>query len=579
MIGDAPVPVGRGGTVSGARRGAAVAPASVSQRTHSYLLYQKIVTEHAGYAAWMPQEPSALDGPDPLPESVTPPSGDPRPIVVHPDATDTGRLDPDAPPATPPGASLRSRAALSTYATAVQGLARLLYGILVGHLGSRELFGQTNTSLSLSVLASQLWGAPASAAGTRFVAARATLADPEGAAVVARHLATRTARIALVLPTTVALIGSWWLGFSPAHTIGTVVVAVTYTMYTTLRGIQYGQLRFRQVAVWDTISGALALVVVTVVLALDLPALTLLPLALGYALFAVVSWPARAEGRVDPALRRQIDLFILFGAVSGLATGGLLQLSQLAAHAYAGPGEAGDYAAALNLATPASMLSLALGTVLVPPLVAAAGRGDRAAVHAQSDAIARRLTAIFVGLFGVLVIVSPLAIAVVWGAEYAKAATVLPILLVAVMLASIALGAATTLVSTRVRGPRAVAMVNVSGLVVSLAVWPFLAPSHGTVGVALGYLIGSGLASLGMLATVWWVERHHWLDLAAKLVGGTLVVLVLAEGARRVQGPAGVAAQLGAAAAFAVAWLLLNRHEVVALWATVRGRGTTPAST
>ena len=382
-----------------------------------------------------------------------------------------------------------------------------------------------------------------------------------------------------MLPTAVALIGSWRLGFSPAHTIGTVVVAVTYTMYTTLRGIQYGQLRFRQVAVWDTISGALALVVVTVVLALDLTALTLLPLALGYALFAVVSWPARVAGRVDPALRRQIDHFILFGAVSGLATGGLLQLSQLAAHAYAGPGEAGDFAAALNLATPASMLSLALGTVLVPPLVAAAGRGDRAAVHAQSDAIARRLTAIFVGLFGVLVIVSPLAIAVVWGEEYAKAATVLPILLVAVMLASIALGAATTLVSTRVRGPRAVAMVNVSGLVVSLAVWPFLAPSHGTVGVALGYLIGSGLASLGMLATVWWVERHHWLDLAAKLVGGTLVVLVLAELARRVQGPAGVAAQLGAAAAFAVAWLLLNRHEVAALWATVRGRGTTPAST
>ena len=217
--------------------------------------------------------------------------------------------------------------------------------------------------------------------------------------------------------------------------------------------------------------------------------------------------------------------------------------------------------------------------MLVPPLVAAAGRGDRAAVHAQSDAIARRLTAIFVGLFGVLVIVSPLAIAVVWGAEYVGGRRVLPVLLVAVMLTSIALGAATTLaVHPGARPPRRRA-VNLAGLVVSLAVWPFLAPRYGTVGVALGYLIGSGLASLGMLATVWWVERHHWLDLAAKLVGGTAVVLVLAELARRVDGPAGALAQLGAAAAFAVAWLLLNRHEVAALWATVRGRGTTPAST
>jgi putative peptidoglycan lipid II flippase len=358
-----------------------------------------------------------------------------------------------------------------------------------------------------------------------------------------------------------------------------VLLAFAYSMYTTLRGVQYGFLRFRHVAVWDTVAGATALVAVVVVLSLDLTVLALLPLTLGYALFAIVSWPARTSGRVDSALRRQIDQFVLFGALSGVASGGLLQLSQVAAHYYAGAAETGDFAAALTLATPASMLSVALSTVLVPPLVAAAGRGDRRAVHAQSDAIARRLTAIFVGLFGVLVIVSPLAIALVWGPEYSAAAQILPVLLVAVMLTSIALGAATTLQSTRVRGPRAVAYVNLAGLVTSLAVWPFLAPRYGTVGVAVGYLVGSGLASLSMLGTVWWVERHRWLDLAAKLVGGTAVVLLLARTARLVDGVAGALAQLGAAAAFALVWLLLNRHEVAALWATVRGRGTTTAST
>ena len=508
----------------------------------------------ARYAALMPQEPSALDGPDPGLEAA------PAPTVAAP----------------PADASLRSRAALSTYATAVQGLARLLYGVLVGHLGSRVLLGQTTTSLSMSVFTSQFWAAPASVAGTRFVAAHAALGEDEAAAVVARHLAMRSARIALVLPTVVALVGSAVLGFSAAHTIGTVLLAFAYSMYITLRGIQYGALRFRHVAVWDTIAGATALVVATAVLALDLTALALLPLALGYALFAVVSWPARVAGRVDPAVRRQIDHFVLFGAVSGLASGGLLQLSQLAAHHYAGPAQAGDFGAALTLATPASMLSVALSTVFVPPLVAAAGRGDRAAVHAQSDAIARRLTAIFVGVFGVLVIVSPLAIAVVWGDDYAAAAEILPVMLVAVMLTSIALGAATTLQSTRARGPREVAVVNVAGLVVSLAVWPFLAPRYGTVGVAVGYLIGSGLASLGLLATVWWVERQHWLGLATKLVGGTAVVLGLAELSRQGEG-LNVLAQLGAAAAFAVAWLLLNRRDVAALWATVRGRSGTGA--
>ena len=489
------------------------------------------------------------------------------------DERDPGPPGGDGEEPTSPSGSLRSRAALSTYATAVQGAGRLLYSLLIGHLGSRELLGQTNTSLSLSVLTSQLWAAPAATAGTRFVALRATLGNPEGAATVARHIATRTALISMVLPTSVALAGSLWLGFGAAQTIGTVLLAFAYSMYSTLRGIQYGALRFRHVAVWDTIAAATALVAVVIVLALDLTVLALLPMALGYALFAIASWPARAAGRVDPAARREIDHFVLFGAVSGLASGGLLQLSQLAAHSFAGPAEAGDYAAALTLATPASMLSIALSTVLVPPLVAAAGRGDRAAVHSHSDAIARRLTAIFVGLFGVLVIVSPLAIAVVWGEEYSAAAAILPVLLIAVMLTSIALGAATTLQSTRARGPRAVAYLNVSGLVASLAVWPFLAPRFGTTGVALGYLVGAGLASFGALATVWWVERHRWVGLAAKLLGGIALVVVLAGLARQVEGPAGAVAQVGAATLFGLIWLVLNRHDVAALWATVRGRG------
>ena len=537
-----------------------MAPVSLSQQSLQYHRYHEIVTGHAGYAAGMPEESSTDDGHPGDPDE--PPAGPAEEVSPH-----------AGPPLEQAGSSLRSRAALSTYATAVQGLARLLYSLLIGHLGSRDLLGQTNTSLSLSVLTSQLWAAPAATAGTRFVAGRATLGEADAAAVVARHIAIRTIRISLVLPTTVALAGSLWLGFSAAHTIGTVLLAFSYSMYSTMRGIQYGALRFRHVAVWDTIAGGTALVAVTVVLALDLTVLALLPLALGYALFAAASWPARTAGRVDPALRRQIDHFVLFGALSGIASGGLLQLSQVAAHHYAGPAEAGDFAAALTLATPASMLSIALSTVLVPPLVAAAGRGDRAAVHAQSDAIARRLTVIFVGLFGVLVIVSPVAIAVFWGAEYSAAATILPVLLVAVMLTSIALGAATTLQSTRVRGPRAVAYVNLAGLAVSLAVWPFLAPRYGTVGVAVGYLIGSGVASLGLLATVWWIERHRWLDLAAKLLGGTGVAVLLTAATRDVEGLAGTALQLAAAALFAPVWLLLNRGEVTALWRTVRGRG------
>jgi putative peptidoglycan lipid II flippase len=474
--------------------------------------------------------------------------------------------------------TLRDRAAFSTYATAVQGLARLVYSVLIGHFGSRELLGQTNSALSLSVLTSQLWAAPAGGAGTKFVALREALGDEEGAKVVARHITTRTALLSLVLPAVVAVSGAVWLDFGPAQVVGTVVVAVAYSLYTTLRGVTYGHLRFRQVALWDTIAGATALVAVTVVLVLDLTALTLLPLALGYAVFVVACRPARAKGRVEPQLRREIDHFVLFGAVSGLASGGLLQLSQIAAHWSGGSSAAGDFAAALTLATPTSMLSFALSTVLIPPLVAAAGREDWASVRTQEDAIMRRLVAIFVGLFGTLVLASPLIIDVIWGEEYRAAGAVLPILLVAVMLTSIALGATTAMMVTRSWGPRLVAGLNVSGLVVSVALWPWLSDRFGIVGVAVGYLLGAGTASVAAVVVVWRAEKQAWLGLAARLVGGTALFVGLAALVRVPEGGARLAAEIGAVLLFAGVWLALSRRDVLALWATVRGGAPADAS-
>ena len=301
-----------------------------------------------------------------------------------------GGEEEQTPSASEGGATLRNRAALSTYSTGVQGAVRLLFSVLVGRLGSKELLGQTNTSLSLAVLSSQLWSFPAAMAGNRFVALRKTLGDEDGARVVARHIALRTALVSLVVPTTASLIGSLLLGFSPAYTAATVALAWVYSIYVALRGVKFGSLDFRHVAVWDTVAAASTLVLTVLVLTLNLNALVLLPLIIGYGLFALSSWPQRVEGRVHGETRREIDRFILLGAVAGVASGGLLQASQLAARYFTGAAGAGDFAAALSLATPASMLSISLGTVLVPPLVSAAGRGDRVGVRRHGDAILRR---------------------------------------------------------------------------------------------------------------------------------------------------------------------------------------------
>ena len=82
-----------------------------------------------------------------------------------------------------------------------------------------------------------------------------------------------------------------------------------------------------------------------------------------------------------------------------------------------------------------------------------------------------------------------------------------------------------------------------------------------------------------MMGTVWRVERHHWLDLTARLLGGTALALVLFLVTHRLEGLGGAAAQVGAALAFGLVWLALTRRDVLALWATLRGREAPSATT
>ena len=467
--------------------------------------------------------------------------------------------------------SLRSRTLLTIVAMVVQGAVRLLYSILVGRFTSRELLGQTNTSLSTAVLASQLWAAPAGAAGTKYVALRRAMDDEEGAKAVARHLALRTAVISVVLPTAVSVIGSRWLGLDDRQVIMTCVLAWAYSVYNTLRGIKFGEQQYGRVAVLDSVAAATGILVLAIVLVLDLRALILLPLTLGYALFAALAWPRRTRARLDPALRREVDTFVLLGVVSGVASGGLIQTSQLAAHAFGGDSGAGEYAAALTLATPPSMLAIALSTVVIPPLVAAATKGDHEGVRRSSDRLARQLTALFVGLFGSLVIVAPTLMGV-YGSGFASSIGQLRVLLLALMLTSISVAANATLTSTSTSGPWLVAGLNLAGLLASLATWPWLADAHGSLGVAYGVLIGSAIASAGSMAVVWHRERQQWWGLLGRIVVGVALALALAAATRGVPGVGGVALQGGATLIFLATWALLNRSAVTMLTRTLLGR-------
>lgn len=480
------------------------------------------------------------------------------------------------------GASLAHQALYSILATGVQGLLRLLYSILVGRFGSPTLLGHANTALSLGVFSSYFWAVPAGTAGTKYVAMAKedpdTAVDPAeldehrlmqavSPAQVARAVAVQAAIVSVVVAVLCGVIARVILGFDALQSILVVLLCWVYSVYSVTRGIRFGRNQAKNVALWDGISAVVALLVLGAVLLTSANPLILVPAIVSYGMFALANWPRGPVGnpRLPARQRREIRRFIGFFALGAVASGGLVQLSQLAAYHYTGSAGAGTYAAALSLATPASMLSSALGSVLVPRLAAAAAAGDRAAVHTQSDLVTRQLITVFVAIFGSLTVISPTLMLVLYGRAYSSSAAVLSILLVAVLFLTVGVSANMTLNATVVNGARTTAILNVIGLVIGVASWPLLVLIDPLPGVAAGLLLGAVVPSIGALLVVWRTERHRWAGLVLRLLGGIAALIGLALLTRNITGGLGVLAQLGAALVFLAGWVIVSRKDVTTL--------------
>ncbi len=149
---------------------------------------------------------------------------------------------------------------------------------------------------------------------------------------------------------------------------------------------------------------------------------------------------------------------------------------------------------------------------------------------------------------------------VVYRYDFSGAGTILPIMLVAVLLGTVVVAGVNFLTSTSQRGMRITASTSVIGMLVGCASWAVLVPSYHVTGVAVGYLIGSAVIALPILALVWRREQHHWTFLAARFVVAVVVLVVLAVYEDR--SDVGTVASIGLAVAFAVAWLAVSATDV-----------------
>lgn len=381
---------------------------------------------------------------------------------------------------------MASSAVLATVGIGVQGVAKLLVTVVVGRVFGTETLGQTAALLSLSVFVALLWPTAAGNTASRFLAI--ALRGRRSDVAVNRLLGFSMLVSSVVLAAVTVPVALAW-GNGPGTVLGGAAVVVGYGLYCYARGAQLGYGRAPRVALWDSVTSVLALGLLVVACVARLEPFVLLPLAVGYTVFAIACWP-RGNGRSGASEPTTGVLgFAAWNVLAVVTSNGLLQLTMISAQVTSSAHDAGVYAAAFTLATPASMLGQALGQVLVP---AFAHRTDGGSLRTRGALVlVVGFAAASAVVFGLVALLAGWFLPIVYPAEGAAAVADLRYLMVAVWVFTVGLVPAALLLAAG--RSRQVALASVAGFVVGAGLMAVLGPVAGVEGGTTGFLVGSAV--------------------------------------------------------------------------------------
>ena len=381
-----------------------------------------------------------------------------------------------------------SRTALSTFGMAVQGLARFAYTVIIGNLAGSGALGDTSALLSVAVYLSLVAPAGLGVAASRY------LPVPELAGAAVGWLnrwfwITSTVLAAAAIP--IAL----WMTGDVAASLSAAVLVWAYNAYVFTRGALMGEDRVLRAALADLCSSLLAITALVAVLLAGAHWALLLPLALGYAAFALVSRPRTRPAPVDDRTRREFSRFVRDAVIGAMATGGLLPITMVFVRAFDTQHQADLFAAALSLATPASMVSQAANQVLIPYF--ARQQGDPAALVAAH----RRMLAVtvtgFAVVFGAIALLAPQILALFYP-RLVDGAPMMQALLGIVFLISATSAPSAYLVA--VGRQRIFATIWAVAFVLGAVTMLIASPALGAWGALAGFALGGGGGSIAVIA-------------------------------------------------------------------------------
>lgn len=381
-----------------------------------------------------------------------------------------------------------SRTALITLGMGVQGIARLGYTVAIGRFASEGSLGDTSALLSMAVYLSLVLPAGLGVAASRYL----PIGELSGGAL---RLLNRwfwvasTALAVVAFPISLTITGDPWTSLSA------VILVASYNAYVYTRGVLMGEDRILRATVADTISALIAITALVLVLVGGVSWALLLPLAAGYAFFAFLGRPSSQPGTVTPHQRVTIMRFVRDSTIGGLATGGLLPATMVFVRAFDTALTADLFAAALSLATPASMVSQAVNQVLIPHFARLSN--DPIAVRKSNVKITALTTVLFAVAFGLIIFLAPHILSIFYGQRFAGGVLPLQALLVIVFLISATCGPSAYLVA--VGRQRVFAGIWLVAFVAGTLTMIFAAPILAMWGALLGFAVGGGGGSAAVI--------------------------------------------------------------------------------
>jgi putative peptidoglycan lipid II flippase len=473
-----------------------------------------------------------------------------------------------------PSRSLARDSLLSLVGLLSQGLLRFTTSWLVGRLAGRAVLGTVQTAMSTATLLALMGPTSVGSAASKYLARARATEDRDELLAVAAHLRRRAAVLAAAL----AVVGVvFWVQYDDGTWVDGLCVGLftaAYSGYSFTRGVQFGTGQVRRATSWDVISGVVGVVALLVALTAGARgAVLLLPLVISYTAYTLAAWPrvGSRHAPLSPSLRRELDEVIALGVAGTLASAGFLQIAMIVANGTGAEG-AGQFAAAMATATPASLLAVSLSLALFPSLAQAWARGDRDLFRDQTDRAARVLMMIMVAVLGSLAICSALVMRVLWGPGFDAESPILPTLLLAIMFTTVAVPCVNALVTRSRQHMRITTGASFAGLCTGALVWWALTPGMTAEGVAAGFLAGSVVSGSTPLLAEWRIGGHRWTWVVLRLPLAVALVLATILALRVLDAPLW-AEPLAALGFCAVWWGMCHRDVELVPWASLRRMG------